>query len=69
VADAFLQAVSFDCEGWMPDDNYFHLGPRREKRVLFSPIGPPAAFRAEVHALNLADFVPARLDAPARAGD
>jgi beta-mannosidase len=36
-ADRFLQAVAIECEGYRPDDNYFHVAPGRAKRVRFTP--------------------------------
>jgi beta-mannosidase len=52
--DRFLQSVSFDVEGFLPDDNYFHLCPSREKRVLFTPFKDcKGALKGYVEALNL----------------
>jgi beta-mannosidase len=36
-SDRFLQSVSFDVAGFLPDDNYFHLRPMCEKKVRFAP--------------------------------
>lgn len=48
-----LQAVSLSAEGWLPDDNFFHLAPSCPRVVQFRP-GPVAKpFRVEVSALNL----------------
>jgi beta-mannosidase len=53
-ADRFLQAVSFDVEGFLPDDNYFHLPPLREKKVLFTPYrNKKGRLKGYVEALNL----------------
>lgn len=50
---AILQAVSLSAEGWLPDDNFFHLAPTCPRVVHFRP-GPVAKpFRVEVSALNL----------------
>lgn len=57
-SDRFLQSVSFDSDGFLPDDNYFHLTPARKKIVRFkaySDVG--AKFKAYVEALNLKDSV------------
>jgi beta-mannosidase len=63
-SEAFLQSVSLACTGWLPDDDYFHLAPGREKRVLLSALAPATAFRAELEALNLAVTVTLRAPAP-----
>ena len=53
-ADRFLQAISFDVEGYLPDDNYFHLPPGREKKVVFTPyLNKKATLRGYLEALNL----------------
>jgi beta-mannosidase len=53
-SDRFLQSVSFDASGWLPDDNYFHLVPTRPKVVRFAATGGGnPRFRAHVEALNL----------------
>ncbi len=50
----FLHTVRLHADGFLPDDNYFHLPPGRIKRVVFRAIGPQApALRATVEALNL----------------
>lgn len=52
--DRFLQSVSLDAQGFLPDDNYFHLVPSRPKRVRFAPRNSPdARFQATLEALNL----------------
>lgn len=56
-ADAFLQAVSVSCEGFVPDDNYFHVAPGRAKRIVFTPRGEASAFRAGFEALNLREAI------------
>ena len=50
--DAFLQAVNVSCDGWLPDDNHFHVAPNWEKQVVFLPIAPSEEFRADLEALN-----------------
>jgi beta-mannosidase len=47
--DAFLQSVNVSCDGYMPDDNYFHLAPNQEKRLVFRGVGK---FKAVFEALN-----------------
>ncbi|HEX4131821.1 MAG TPA: hypothetical protein VHZ24_17445 [Pirellulales bacterium] len=54
----FLHAVHLDAEGWLPDDNYFHLPPERAKTAMFRPIaGTPRSFRCTVEALNREESV------------
>jgi len=68
VCDAFLQDVRVACEGFAPDDNHFHLAPRREKRLVLHPRGEPASrVEARIEALNLA--APLRPRATRDAGD
>ncbi|MGE5095819.1 MAG: glycosyl hydrolase 2 galactose-binding domain-containing protein, partial [Betaproteobacteria bacterium] len=52
-SEVFLQAVSASCEGFVPDDNYFHVAPGHARRIVFTPQGEAAAFRASFEALNL----------------
>jgi beta-mannosidase len=56
-SDAFLQSLAVSCEGFTPDDNYFHVAPGREKRVVFTPRGEAGAFRASCEALNLREAI------------
>ncbi len=51
-SDAFLQSVNVACEGYTPSDNYFHLAPAQEKRIVFRGTGP---FKAILEALNWAE--------------
>ena len=54
VSDRFLQSVNLSAEGFLPDDNYFHLPPGREKVVRFRPNrATNARFHGYVEALNL----------------
>lgn len=59
AADKFLDTVRLSAPGYLPDDNYFHLVPEREKVVTFRAGGPapkearPAPFRPTLEALNL----------------
>lgn len=53
-SDHFLQSVCIDATGFLPDDNYFHLPPSRQKLVRFAPIDDRGArFRPTLEALNL----------------
>ncbi len=61
TSDVFLQSVAIASEGFVPDDNHFHLAPRREKRVTFVAADRrAAAFKAHIEALNLAQLVTVR---------
>jgi beta-mannosidase len=52
--DRFLDTVRLESEGFLPDDNYFHLVPQRPKTVTFRRVSEaPAGFRATVVASNL----------------
>ncbi len=61
-AQQFAQSVSFDAEGFVPDDNYFHLAPGATATVTLRALAgpPPRALRGRVHALNLR--TPARIE-------
>ena len=65
-SSAFLQAVNASCDGFTPDDNYFHLAPHQEKRLVFSPSGErlTASFKAHFEALNWTDTVVVRASRP-----
>ncbi len=53
-SDRFLHRVRLSAQGFLPDDNYFHLAPDRLKVVSFSPrAGHSDAFRAYAEALNV----------------
>lgn len=52
-AERFLNAVRLNAKHYLPEDNYFHLPPGEEKRVLFHPLGKSTSFRGEIEALNL----------------
>ena len=62
-SDAFLQAASVACEGFEPDDNYFHVAPGRARRVVFTPRGEAKVFRANFEALNLREAIVATAQA------
>src|SRR6185369_9686811 len=57
ASDVFLQAVSVSSPGWQPDDNYFHIAPGSEKRLLFRamPNTSASGFEATFQALNVPD--------------
>jgi beta-mannosidase len=60
-SEVFLQAVSIACDGFAPDDNHFHLVPKREKRIVLArTAGPTVEFRAHLQALNLAEGIGVR---------
>jgi beta-mannosidase len=56
-SDRFLHSVSFDATGFLPDDNYFHLVPGRQKTVRLRRRAEGAKFKAYVEALNLGEPV------------
>ncbi|MBI3864411.1 MAG: glycoside hydrolase family 2 protein [Planctomycetia bacterium] len=57
-SDRFLQYVSFDIRGFLPDDNYFHLSPLRSKRVRLAPSHRgDVKIKGSVEALNLKEPV------------
>lgn len=61
-SDHFLQSVSLSAQGFLPDDNYFHLPPSRTKQVRFKGAdGSSARFRATLEAVNLENPVGIRL--------
>ncbi len=65
-AKRFVQAVSFETPGHVPEDNYFHLAPGDERTVVLRPRPSARAFRGFVHALNAT--APVRIElAPAEA--
>ena len=59
-SDRFLQSASFSCDGFVPDDNYFHLSPLQEKSIVFRPVEGSAPFTAHLEALNLAEGLTVR---------
>jgi beta-mannosidase len=53
-SDRFLDTVRLEADGYLPDDNYFHLVPQRLKTVTFCGITRDRpAFRVVLQALNL----------------
>jgi beta-mannosidase len=51
-ADRFAHACTVTAEGYVPDDNYFHLEPGARKRVVLRPEAGSRALRLTVSALN-----------------
>jgi len=57
-SDRFLEHVSFDIQGFLPDDNYFHLSPLRPRSVRLTPRHATGVkMNGYVEALNLKDPV------------
>jgi beta-mannosidase len=53
-SDTFLHGVHLTAKGYLPDDNYFHLPPQRNKCVVFRARSKPVTpFKVSVEALNL----------------
>jgi len=54
-SDVFLQAVAISCDGFSPDDDYFHLARNRGKTVVFTPVkSGAAAFQGSLRGAQLA---------------
>jgi beta-mannosidase len=63
----FLHGVSLHADGFLPDDNYFHLPPARAKTIHFRPFRTKhAGFHGYLEALNLKTGV--KFSAPDTAG-
>lgn len=57
-SDRFLHNVRISAKGFLPDDNYFHLPPRRTKVILGAIIANSSkVLRVEVEALNIESSV------------
>jgi beta-mannosidase len=52
AAKRFAHAVAIDVDGWIPEDNYFHLEPGQTRRVGLQLNGGVGAPRGSVSALN-----------------
>jgi beta-mannosidase len=52
-SNRFLHSVSVDVEGFLADDDWFHLPPDRDKTVILKPNGDGAKFGGSIEALNL----------------
>ena len=62
-SDVFLQALNIACKDFTPDDNYFHVAPKQERRVTFSPASDEAtSFKAQFEALNLSEIISVRAE-------
>lgn len=54
-SDKFLYAVEIVCEGFLPEDNYFHLMPNEKKEIIFNKnISKP---QIQVSAVNLKNVI------------
>ena len=63
-SDAFLQAVRIASDGFVPDNNYFHLVPGRAKTVALRPLGDVRECRIGAEALNWSGSLGLRAEAP-----
>jgi beta-mannosidase len=54
----FAHAVAVDVDGWMPDDNYFHVEPGEPKRIALRSTNGAVAPRGRVSALNGPGSIP-----------
>ncbi|MDJ0448465.1 hypothetical protein [Methylocystis sp. JR02] len=53
TGESFAQSVCIECEEFLPEDNWFHLAPGKQKRVALRPLRPSAIHpRGSVRALN-----------------
>ena len=60
-SDVFLQAVCISCKGFAPDDNYFHLAPNQQKKIVFSILDlHNTTFKAHFEALNFVESITVR---------
>ena len=60
-SDVFLQAVCITCKGFAPSDNYFHLAPNQQKKIMFAISGcGNATFKAHFAALNYVETITVR---------
>jgi beta-mannosidase len=51
--ESFAQSVCMEDDDFLPEDNWFHLAPGRQKRVMLRPLRPSATHpRGSVRALN-----------------
>ena len=57
-ADRFALAVAVEADGFVPDDNYLHLEPRRPLRLMLRAEGRPRTLSGRVSALNGVGPVP-----------
>jgi len=62
-SDRFLHSVRLSAQGFLPDDNYFHLAPNRLKAVIFAPCaGKGGVLGAYVEALNVTGEIAVELN-------
>jgi beta-mannosidase len=52
-SDRFLYAVHFDADGWIGDDNYFHVPPGRAKTVVLRSNTVSTQLAGSIKAVNL----------------
>jgi beta-mannosidase len=57
-ADRFAHAVSIECEGFVPDDNFVNIEPGHPRRITLRAERPDHLFQATVSALNGSGPVP-----------
>ncbi|MEP7068795.1 MAG: hypothetical protein ABI789_06125, partial [Usitatibacter sp.] len=61
-SDVFLQSVAISCNGFLPEDNYFHLAPSDSRTLVFTPEKSDApSFKAHFEPLNGIDPVTVRV--------
>ncbi|MGH9142451.1 MAG: glycoside hydrolase family 2 protein, partial [Vicinamibacterales bacterium] len=60
----FAHAVAIDVEGWIPDDNYFHVEPGEPRRIFLHSTRRGAALRGHVAALNGRSPIPLAITEP-----
>ena len=58
VPQAFLQSVRVTCPGFEPDDNYFHVAPGQEKRVVLRRVDATSTPHGWIEALNVVEPIP-----------
>jgi beta-mannosidase len=52
MVDRFAHAVAVEAEGFVPEDNYFHLEPGDPRRIVLRAEVPGRPLRGRVSALN-----------------
>jgi beta-mannosidase len=62
-SEAFLQSVALSADDFLPDDNYFHLAPGCEKRIVFTPARAGITkFKVYLSALNSSESITLRAE-------
>jgi beta-mannosidase len=57
--DRLAQSVSLTVPGYLPDDNWFHLAPGRQKIIRLHPFGErPERIEAEIRQLGSSAVIP-----------